>query len=257
MKLLLILVLAAVAFGQSVTIDAGGPNDAGYSSPAGFPTTAYTIPVTIPIPVVPPGTNDLTMRYGQQFTYHVTVAQPGQYTVCLYFIEPTVLSAGARVFSVSANDQPIIQNLDLFAENGYLVPTERSALVSIPGKDLYLRFAASVRNAVISLIVVTYSPGIIVSPIPPYVAGPTGAISILPTVNPVEIDIVTALVCLKTAACIWTGANDFSLAAKTAPFRVLVVEPAACESVSAEWYYNLATGKLKVCTAANVWTPIN
>ena len=84
MKLLLILVLAAVAFGQSVTIDAGGPNDAGYSSPAGFPTTAYTIPVTIPIPVVPPGTNDLTMRYGQQFTYHVTVAQPGQYTGIIY-----------------------------------------------------------------------------------------------------------------------------------------------------------------------------
>ena len=257
MKLLLILVLAAVAFGQSVTIDAGGPNDAGYSSPAGFPTTAYTIPVTIPIPVVPPGTNDLTMRYGQQFTYHVTVAQPGQYTVCLYFVEPTVLTAGARVFSVSANDQPIVQNLDLFAENGYLVPTERSALVYVPGTDLYLRFAASVRNAVISLIVVTYSPQISVVLPPSYVGGPTGAISVDSTVTPATIDVVTPLVCLKPAACLWTGANDFSLAAKTAPFRVLVVEPAACDPVSAEWYYNLATGKLKVCTAPNVWTPIN
>lgn len=154
------LVIAGLLFGcllsgQSITMDAGGPGDTGFS--AG--TTAYTIPSPLPLPIVPPGTNDLTLRYAPQFTYTFTVPQPGPYTVVLYFVEPTVTAPGQRIFSVTANDQPIVQNLDLVAEAGYLVPTARAAIVFVPGTKLALTFSSSVRNAVVSMIQVIGGTG--------------------------------------------------------------------------------------------------
>ncbi len=148
-------------------VDAGSPSDTGYSTPAtctsgGVPvacgTTAYTLTSPTPLPILPPGTSDMTMRYGPQFTYHIQVAAPGTYTVLLNFVEPTVTGPGQRVFSVWANDQPILQDLDLYAESGYMVPTARAASISIAGTDLYLMFSASIRNAVISSIAVSPGP---------------------------------------------------------------------------------------------------
>jgi hypothetical protein len=125
----------------------------GFSSPAGFTTTAYTIPQFISFPTLPPGTNS-TLRYGQSFSYTITVPVPGMYLILLGFVEPTVQGPNQRIFSVLANDQPIIQNLDLFAEVGYLQPSVKTAPVYIQN-TLVLQFTASVRNAVVSLISVT------------------------------------------------------------------------------------------------------
>ena len=158
MNILKGIAIALPLFGQPITIYPGSPIDTGYSSPPGITTTAYTVPNYTPV-----APNVATMRYGTRFTYHLTVSSPGMYTVTLSFIEPCtpascggwIAAAGQRVFSVTANDQPIIQNLDLFAENGALTPTARAALLVIPGTDLYLTFTASVRNAVISAIAIS------------------------------------------------------------------------------------------------------
>lgn len=146
-----IILLAAhsLLLGQTVTIDAGSPSDGGFSSPPGVTTTAYTIPN-------PPATiTDATMRYCVVCTYHIPVSAPGFYQITLNFVEPTVQGAGQRVFSVTANDQPILTGLDLFATAGYLVPTSRSVLLAVTGPAIDIVFAAQVRNAVISSISVT------------------------------------------------------------------------------------------------------
>lgn len=153
-----IILLAAhsLLLGQTVTIDAGSPSDGGFSSPpadscdfTSCATTAYTIPST------PAAVTDPTMRYGPQFTYHIPVSAPGFYQLTLNFVEPTVQGAGQRVFSVTANDQPILTGLDLFATAGYLVPTSRSVLLAVTGAAIDIVFTAQVRNAVISSISVT------------------------------------------------------------------------------------------------------
>lgn len=165
--------LCSASFGQSVVIYPGSPGDAGYS--AG--TTAYTIPQFIPLPTLPPGSNS-TLRYGQSFNYTLQVPVAGMYVILMGFVEPCtpaacggwIAEAGQRVFSVWANDQPLLQNLDVFAEAGALAPLTKAAVVYIPGQ-LTLSFAASVRNAVISLIVLS-GVGITDGPIAWCVANP-------------------------------------------------------------------------------------
>ena len=144
---LILLTLTFKLFAQSIVIDCGGPTDTGFSGA----TTAYTIPAPVPV-----GISDSTMRYGQYFTYHLSfTGRPGLYALVLGFVEPSVQGPGQRIFSVAANDQPIVANIDLFAEAGYLVSTTRSAVVYLSGTDLCLVFSASVRNAVISSITAT------------------------------------------------------------------------------------------------------
>ena len=153
MRVLIALLFALPLLGQPIVIDAGGPGDAGFSSG----TATYTVPANLmPVTILPPGTNDATMRYAPAFSYHVTVANPGLYTVSLYFVEPTYQSPGQRIMSVTANDTPILQGVDLAAEAGYLVPTAKTAIVAIAGLDLYLQFSAlGGRNALVSEMIVT------------------------------------------------------------------------------------------------------
>lgn len=149
--LILLLLFAAQLLGQPVVIDAGGPGDVGFSSG----TLTYTVPM-MPASIVPPGTNDATMRYGPAFTYQIPVPYPGLYEVKLFFMEPTYLTPGQRIMAVTANSTPIIQGLDLVAYAGYLVPTAISAMVDVAGSSITLAFSASNgRNALVSSIAVS------------------------------------------------------------------------------------------------------
>ncbi len=158
-RLARLFLLAASCFGAVSSIDCGSAADTGFSAgtwpdPGG--TLAYMIPVT------PPGTiADTTLRYCVSCTYTIPTGDTGPYIVTLNFIEPTVLAAGQRVFSVSINDQPVLVNFDVFAAAGYLTPVQRSFVVFPavrPGialtanAQLVIAFSASVRNAVISSI---------------------------------------------------------------------------------------------------------
>lgn len=151
--LLLLLVTLKLSAQGSVVIIPGSSGDVGFSSPPGYTTTAYTIPQFVSLPLLPPGTNS-TLRYGQNFAYTIYVPSPAMYVLLLGFAEPTVQGPGQRIFSVWANDQPIVQNLDLYAEAGYLQPVVKTAVVYIQ-KSITIQFVASVRNAVVSLISIT------------------------------------------------------------------------------------------------------
>lgn len=154
MKAVSLFLFCFALLGQpSRQIDCGSPSDAYFSSNPSTPTTAYTIPF-LPLPVTPPGTTDTTLRYGQNFTYTLPVTTPGLYLVLLNFVEPTVSKPGQRVFSVTVQDQPVIQNLDLVAEAGLLVPIARAFPIFLAGPSVAINFTASVRYAVVSTITV-------------------------------------------------------------------------------------------------------
>jgi hypothetical protein len=161
--------------GQSILIDAGGASDTGYSGSS----AAYTIPGP-PLAFTPPGTSKLTLRYGSPIVYDIGLPQPGLYTVLLQMVEPNATAAGERVFSVTANDQPIVDGLDLWYSAGLQVPTARSAIVSVTGTALHLLFTAEKLGLGHDTAVVS---AIAVSPFEP-----PGSFFIVPSVGGQSID---------------------------------------------------------------------
>lgn len=143
------LLALAVCDAQTIFVDAGGAADTGYLG-----GMSYTIPLAIPAQTAP-GINDQTVRYAIQFGYNVPVPAPGPYYLTLYFVEPTFQAAGQRVFTVTANNQTILTNLDLFAESGFLLPFSRTTLVYPTGSVLRLHFTASSGNAMVQAIGLT------------------------------------------------------------------------------------------------------
>lgn len=134
----LALLLALPLWGQ-ITIDAGSPSDQYFTG-----GSLWAIPAT------PQGTADATLRYGVSFRYKIPAS--GVQVLTLRFREPNMTQPGQRIFSVSANHQPIITRLDLVAEAGYQAPLERSYVVVAAGGFVDLRFETQVRSAVVSSI---------------------------------------------------------------------------------------------------------
>src|SRR5258708_3993462 len=100
---LLILPLSAA----TTIIDCGSASDSGFTA-----SSAWMIPVSL----IPPGTIDVTLRYGPAFAYKIAVDGPQQMT--LRFVEPTYQITGQRLFSVSVNNQSIFTDIDLVANAG-------------------------------------------------------------------------------------------------------------------------------------------
>lgn len=123
-------------------IDAGSATDSGFTGGAVW---------LIPQALLPPGTTDATLRFGADFTYRIPCSKR-VYVVTFQFIEPTVQAIGQRVFSVSVNNQTVLDRLDLVAEAGYLRPVARSVLAMCSEGQLRIRFLAQVRSAVVSSI---------------------------------------------------------------------------------------------------------
>jgi hypothetical protein len=86
-----------------------------------------------------------------------------------------------------------------------------------------------------------------------YVAGGSGALSSSCAFLPCSIDI-TAAVPLKAGANVWTGSNDFSGAARTAPFQISATDPATCNPAGRPFFFNTTSNTLKFCNAVNAWT---
>ncbi len=150
-RLLLFLAVPALTFAATTTIDCGSATDSNFTGGQAF--TA--------VPLAPPGTLDLTLRYGSKFSYSIPAANV-PYIITFHFLEPCgagACSAGdvtaprQRLFSISINDQLIYPALDIFAlAGGALLPITRS--VNVVGADqmLNISFTASVRTAVVSAI---------------------------------------------------------------------------------------------------------
>ncbi len=139
-------------------IDCGSASDFNFLS--GAPFTIAT-PGSLP---------DATLRYGGSFSYSIPVDNI-PYVLTFRFVEPCGPGAGCsavvngprqRVFSVTANSQVVLPDLDLYAvaltppgTTGALVPVSRSVVAMGSDKLLRIGFLASVRTAVVSAIEIT------------------------------------------------------------------------------------------------------
>ncbi|MBK7720962.1 MAG: hypothetical protein IPI32_01700 [Austwickia sp.] len=89
--------------------------------------------------------------YGMS-AYTAQLAEPGQYRVRLLMVETYWRSPDKRVFSVLAEGQPAVADLDLFAEAGYATAHERSFDVEVTDGTLNLTFVTQIDHPVISAI---------------------------------------------------------------------------------------------------------
>ena len=99
--------------------------------------------------------NDLIYQseyYGQDFDYSQSVIN-GNYDITLHFAEIYFNQAGRRVFDVSAEDQLILDNFDIFSEaGGKDIALEKTFTVGVNDGTLDLDFLAEVNNAKISAV---------------------------------------------------------------------------------------------------------
>jgi hypothetical protein len=115
------------------------------------------------------GTDDpglyLTQRSGsgpgkrRGFAYSIPVDESGVYMVRLYFAEPYWGAPGGpegeegrRVFSVTAEGEILLEDLDVFAEVGELTALVKQAEVEVQDGELNLSFAASEGEPIIAAI---------------------------------------------------------------------------------------------------------
>jgi beta-galactosidase len=91
-----------------------------------------------------------TYRYGT-FTYAIPVVN-GTYTLYLKFVEPTFTASGQRVFSVSAEGQTLVSNLDVYQRVGRNTALQLSFTVTVTDGFLNLGFTPSVNNAIVAAI---------------------------------------------------------------------------------------------------------
>lgn len=115
------------------------------------------------------GTDDeqlyLTQRSGsgtgkrRGFTYNIPVEENGAYLIRLYFAEPywgapdgPEGEAGTRVFSVSAEGDAFIDDLDIYAEAGAMTALIKQAEVTVDDGELNLTFVASEGEPIVAAI---------------------------------------------------------------------------------------------------------
>jgi len=115
------------------------------------------------------GTDDpalyLTQRSGsgrgkrRGFTYSIPVDESGTYMVRFFFAEPYWGSPGGpegdegrRVFSVTAEGEILLEDLDIFAEVGELTALVKQAEVDVQDGELNLNFTASEGEPLVAAI---------------------------------------------------------------------------------------------------------
>ena len=96
-------------------------------------------------------------RWGT-FAYAVPVG-PGTYEVTLRLAEVYFTAPGRRVFSVTAEGEPVVQGLDLFAEAGHDAAYDVTETVSVTDGTLDLAFSSTVNNAKLAAVVVRAAGG--------------------------------------------------------------------------------------------------
>ena len=93
-----------------------------------------------------------TEYYGADFDYSKDVAN-GNYDVTLHFAETVFNDAGRRVFDVSAENQLILDDFDIYTEaGGQDIAIEKTFTVGVSDGSIDLDFLAEVNNAKISAV---------------------------------------------------------------------------------------------------------
>lgn len=140
---------------NNISVDAGGPSYTDCSKNTWLADINFSggTPYSTTNPIA--GTNDQilyqTERYGN-FSYNFNIPN-GNYIVLLKFAEIYWNKAGQRIFNVSLNGNPILQNFDIFASAGASFKAyDKSFPVTVTNNQIKLDFRTIVDNAKISAI---------------------------------------------------------------------------------------------------------
>ncbi len=151
-----VLAPASAPSSSAYMINAGGTS--GYTDHSGNTWSAdefFTGGVDSDIPYAVPGTSDGVLFYdrrtGTDFSYDLPAAN-GDYTVQLFFTDPTYSSAGQRVFDVTAQGQKVLTDFDIIAAGGGRAPISRSFQVKVTNGVINLGFTSVLNNATLSAI---------------------------------------------------------------------------------------------------------
>jgi hypothetical protein len=146
---------ATATLGTTMRIDVGG---GGYTDSQGqqwqpdMGATGGTVSTTA---FAVAGTTDdalyTSRRSGQNFSYNLN-ALDGNYTLKLYFADPTKTAAGQRKFDVTAEGNLILDDFDIVAEAGAQTALVKTFSVTITGGALNLSFVSSIDSAIVSAI---------------------------------------------------------------------------------------------------------
>ncbi|MCT9934361.1 malectin domain-containing carbohydrate-binding protein [Planotetraspora sp. A-T 1434] len=120
----------------ALTIDAGSSTDQQFLHGTRATATGTTAP-------------DATYRHGT-FSYRLPVPN-GTYAVDLSFLDPLSTAAGQRVFSVTAEGQTVISDLDAYQVAGHN-PVNRQVRVTVTDGQLDLAFTPTTGEALVSAI---------------------------------------------------------------------------------------------------------
>ena len=128
------------------------------NNPPSFDYSQQRITITeqTDTPVTPPLPNDDLLYqseyFGKNFSYSQRVAN-GSYDVALHFAEIYFNQAGRRVFDVTAEDQLILDNFDIYSEaGGKNIALEKTFTIDVNDGALDLNFLAEIDNAKISAV---------------------------------------------------------------------------------------------------------
>ena len=152
------------SFAGAVRINCGGP---AYTDSLGQLWSAdnsfvggstATYPATQSVSGTPDATLYQSERYAKQLIYNITVPN-GSYNVTLSFAEMYFNAPGKRVFSVSLEGQPVLQDLDIWALVGQFAALQQSFNVTVNNGVLNIVGTASINNAQLAAIEITPSTG--------------------------------------------------------------------------------------------------
>jgi len=87
-------------------------------------------------------------RFGE-FAYDIPLPN-GRYEVTLYFAETYFNAANRRVFDVTIEDKPVLQNLDVWKELGRNTALEKTFPVEVTDGKLNIAFSGTVNHATLS-----------------------------------------------------------------------------------------------------------
>ncbi len=159
--------VSATSYSSVLAINCGGPATGSFVADTDFngggaDSWSSTVATTGLTGALPPSTVLQSDREAPSFTYTIPgLTASAAYSVTLYFVENYYTSAGARVFSVTANGTTEVPNLDIYASaDADYSAIQRSFNINANSSgQIVLQFTASVAQAKCSGIVINTASG--------------------------------------------------------------------------------------------------
>ena len=150
-----VITVNPAAAGSTIRINSGGSSYTDSSGQVWSADAYFTGGTAASYTATVSGTSDPTLyqseRFAKTLTYNIPVAN-GTYDVTLAFSEMVFNAAGQRVFNVTIEGQPVLQNFDIWALVGKNAALQRTFTTVVTDGTLNIVGKGTVNNAKVSAI---------------------------------------------------------------------------------------------------------